>query len=112
MIPALRGLSNLQVSFESAKDVDMIPVDRVLGKRAAGEEEEVQGQCLDLSLGLNYGGGTQGGLQKKGRKQKKHQAPGVRTDAEPPEGKHNFKATGHVSAAKKARSHVWLRLEK
>jgi hypothetical protein len=112
MIPAMRGLSNLQVSFGSAKDVDMIPVDRALGKRAAGEEEEVQGQCLDLSLGLNYGGGTQGGLQKKGRKQKKHQAPGIWTDAEPPEGKQNFKATGHVSAAKKARSHVWLRPEK
>jgi hypothetical protein len=56
MIPPMRGLSNLHVSFGSAADVEMLPADRVLGKRAAGEEEEVQGQRLELSLGLNYGG--------------------------------------------------------
>jgi hypothetical protein len=41
MIPAMRGLSNLQVSFGSATDVQMANGDTVLGKRAAGEEEEV-----------------------------------------------------------------------
>jgi hypothetical protein len=42
MIPALRGLSNLQVSFGSAMDLSMAIADSVLGKRAAGEEEEVR----------------------------------------------------------------------
>jgi hypothetical protein len=73
MIPALRGLSNLQVSFGSATDVTMIAADTILGKRPAGEEDEVQGQCLDLSLGLNYGSGAPGGSNQRGRNQKKNQ---------------------------------------
>jgi hypothetical protein len=60
MIPALRGLSHLQVSFGSATDVSMAFADSVLGKRPAGEEEEVQGAALDLSLGLTYGGMAEG----------------------------------------------------
>ncbi|KAM0834413.1 hypothetical protein ACQ4PT_063617 [Festuca glaucescens] len=55
MIPALRNLSHLQVSFGSVSDVSMPPADTVLGKRTA-EENEVQGGRLELSLGLNYGG--------------------------------------------------------
>jgi hypothetical protein len=55
MIPPLRGLSNLQVSFGLVQDVNMYQADTILGKRAA-EEEEVQGGRLDLTLGLNYGG--------------------------------------------------------
>jgi hypothetical protein len=51
MIPPMKNLSTLQVSFGSA-DVHM--TDSILGKRAA-EEEEVQGARLELSLGLNYG---------------------------------------------------------
>ncbi|KAM0869076.1 hypothetical protein ACQ4PT_040910 [Festuca glaucescens] len=55
MIPALQGMSNLQVSFGSVNDVSMMPADTILGKRAA-EEQEVQGERLELSLGLDYGG--------------------------------------------------------
>jgi hypothetical protein len=68
MIPPMRGISQLQVSFGSAVDVNMIPADSVLGKRPA-EEEEVQGQRLNLSLGLNYGAvqdGAQGETLEKG----------------------------------------------
>ncbi|KAM0927888.1 hypothetical protein ACQ4PT_002131 [Festuca glaucescens] len=68
MIPALQGLSSLQVSFGSASDTTMIPADTVLGKRGA-EEQEVQGQRLDLSLGLNYGDKQDGGTAKKGKMQ-------------------------------------------
>jgi exonuclease III len=65
MIPALRGLSNLQVSFGSATDVSMAIADSVLGKRLAGEEEEVQGAALDLSLGLTYRGTAEGGRSEE-----------------------------------------------
>jgi hypothetical protein len=51
MIPPMKNLSTLQVSFGSA-DVHM--TDSILGKRAA-KEEVVQGERLELSLGLNYG---------------------------------------------------------
>jgi hypothetical protein len=67
MIPPMRGLSNLQVSFGSDGDVVMTPADRVLGKRAA-DDEEVQGGRLDLTLGLNYGGDREreGGQEERG----------------------------------------------
>jgi hypothetical protein len=112
MIPALRGLSNLQVSFGSATDVPMMAADMILGKRAAGEEEEVQGQRLDLSLGLNYGGSALEGSNQKGSRQKKNQKTITRPGREAQEGKQNIKPTGHVSSAKKARPHVWTRQEK
>jgi hypothetical protein len=67
MIPALRGLSSLQVSFGSASDVVMTPGDTILGKRGACDEEEVEGQRLDLSLGLDYGKGSSRAIPKKGR---------------------------------------------
>jgi hypothetical protein len=70
MIPAMCGLSNLQVSFGSATDVQMANGDTVLGKRAAGEEEEVQGERLDLSLCLNYrNDALEGQQRKRGRRQ-------------------------------------------
>jgi hypothetical protein len=68
MIPALQGLSSLQVSFGSLNDVSMSPADTVLGKRTA-EEQEVQGGRLELSLGLNYEGKETGGTPKKGKMQ-------------------------------------------
>jgi hypothetical protein len=112
MIPPMRGLSNLQVSFGSAADVEMLPADRVLGKRAAGEEEEVQGQRLELSLGLNYGGQKEEHNQKKERKHHKQQNPSTRPGKGALEGQSKMKATGHVKAAKQARPHVWTRQEK
>jgi hypothetical protein len=112
MIPALRGLSNLQVSFGSATDVNMLAADTILGKRAAGEEDEVQGQCLDLSLGLNYDSGALEGSNRQGSRQKKNQKTNTRPGSVTQEGKQNIKPTGHVSSAKKARPHVWTRQEK
>jgi hypothetical protein len=38
MIPALQGLSSLQVSFGSVNDVSMTPADTILGKRGAEEQ--------------------------------------------------------------------------
>jgi hypothetical protein len=112
MIPAMRGISNLYVSFGSATDISMANADSVLGKRTAGEEEEVQGQHLDLSLGLNYGDASAGGQLKRGKTRKEvrnHKAgPTMGTRG----GQTRMKATGHVSSVKKANPHVWLRPEK
>jgi hypothetical protein len=90
----------------------MIAADTILGKRAAGEEEEVQGQCLDLSLGLNYGGSALEGSNRKGSRQKKNQKTVTRPGSVTQEGKQNIKPTGHVSSAKKVRPYVWTRQEK
>jgi hypothetical protein len=68
MIPALQGLSSLQVSFDSVNDVQMQPADTILGKRMA-DEKEVQGERLELSIGLNYGGQGSGNTPKKGKTQ-------------------------------------------
>ncbi|KAM0859415.1 hypothetical protein ACQ4PT_047201 [Festuca glaucescens] len=68
MIPALQGLSSLQVSFGSVNDITMQPADSVLGKRAA-DDQEAQCEQLDLSLGLVHGQKTKGGTPKKGRTQ-------------------------------------------
>jgi hypothetical protein len=90
----------------------MANADSVLGKRTAGEEEEVQGQHLDLSLGLNYGDAPAGGQLKRGKTRKEvrnHKAgPTMGTRG----GQTRMKATGHVSSVKKANPHVWLRPEK
>jgi hypothetical protein len=107
MIPALRGLSNLHVSFGSATDVSMAIADSMLGKRPAGEEEEVQGAALDLSLGLTYGGMAEGGTSKKGRKHIKQTGPNLALG-----GRTVFKPTEHVKSSKQARPHVWTRQEK
>jgi hypothetical protein len=66
MIPAVKGLSNLQVSFGSGSDVSMTAADSVLGKRMAeGNDEPVQ--KLELSLGLGLGAHA-GGKLKRGKK--------------------------------------------
>jgi hypothetical protein len=103
MIPPLRGLSNLQVSFGLVQDVNMYQADTILGKRAA-EEEEVQGGRLDLTLGLNYGGdATMGRAALPDQNQQRNVTkPGVITHKK-------VVATGHVKSGKKARPNVWSR---
>jgi hypothetical protein len=66
MIPAVRGLSNLEVSYGSGSDVSMTAADSVLGKRMAGDTG-VPEQRLELSLGLGYGAAT-GPSRRGGRK--------------------------------------------
>jgi hypothetical protein len=66
MIPAVHGLSNLEVSFGSGSDVSMQASDSVLGKRTA-EGDDVPVQKLELSLGLGIGGQA-GGKQKRWKK--------------------------------------------
>ncbi|KAK1630142.1 hypothetical protein QYE76_004457 [Lolium multiflorum] len=66
MIPALQVLSILQVSFGSVNDESMIPADTILGKRLA-DEQEAQGGCLELSLGLDYGGQASWRHSKEGK---------------------------------------------
>jgi hypothetical protein len=112
MIPALRGLSNIHVSFGSATDVAMTPVDSILGKRSATEEEEVQGNRLELSLGLNYGERDVDGQQKRGKQQQASGGRGSKPQRGGRGGTQKMKATGHVSTGKKARPNVWSRQEK
>jgi hypothetical protein len=109
MIPALRGLSNIHVSFGSATDVSMIPADSILGKRSATEEEEVQGNRLELSLGLNYGERDVEGKQKRGKQQQTSGGCGSKPQRGGRGGKQEMVATGHVSTGKKARPNVWSR---
>jgi hypothetical protein len=66
MIPAVRGLSNLEVSYGSGSDVSMTTADSVLGKRLAGDTE-VPEQRLELCLGLGYGA-VAGAKSKRGKK--------------------------------------------
>jgi hypothetical protein len=84
----------------------MADADSILGKRTGGEEEEVQGQRLDLSLGLNYGDGLAGGQQKRGRKHAGAQPQSIGAATRPLGGQRTMKATGHVTAVKKAKPHV------
>jgi hypothetical protein len=67
MIPALQGLSSLQVSFGSA-DTAMVPADTILGKRTA-EEQEVQGERREFPDELDYMGREAGTPPKKGKVQ-------------------------------------------
>jgi hypothetical protein len=113
MIPAMRGLSNLQVSFGSALDVQMANADTVLGKRSAGEEEEVQGERLDLSLGLNYrDDAIEGQQQKRGRKQMCAQGQTMKLASDATGCTKKMMPTGHVTSSKQAKPNVWLRREK
>jgi hypothetical protein len=111
MIPALRGLSDLHVSFGSATDIPMVPADTILGKRSAIEEEEVQGNRLELSLGLDYGGGRLNDHHKKGKQQQSPGGRGSRPRRGGRGGTQKMVATGHVSSGKKARPNVWSRQE-
>jgi hypothetical protein len=110
MIPAMRNLSNTTVSLTSMTDVDMLIPDSVLGKRGA-DEPEVQGQKLELSLGLSYGT-RDGGVQKKGKKEGHHQE---RRDTGKMKAGSNLvyerkkAATGHGASGQLARPNVWSR---
>jgi hypothetical protein len=111
MIPALQGLSSLQVSFGSVSDTVMAPADTILGKRAA-EEAEVQGERLELSLGLDYAGHEAGTPPKKGKTRGTQVKPAetskpqkVYTRAK------SMAATGHKPSGKLTRPNVWSRQE-
>lgn len=111
MIPALHGLSSLQVSFGSVSDVVMSPADTILGKRVA-EDQEVQGERLELSLGLDYEGKEAGTPPKKGKVQteaggqaEENKKRMVYTRSK------NVANTGHKPAGKLTRPNVWSRQE-
>jgi hypothetical protein len=110
MIPPLRGLSNLEVSFGSETDVSMANADSVLGKRGV-EEQEVQGGKLDLTLALNYTKPL-GGNTRKGQKLADGQGA-MRKDNE--QGKEfvgrarKKAATGHGAPGNLTRPNVWSR---
>jgi hypothetical protein len=111
MIPALQGLSSLQVSFGSTSDTVMAPADTILGKRVA-EEAEVQGERLELSLGLDYAGHEAGTPPKKGKTRGTQVKPAetskpqkVYTRAK------SMAATGHKPSGKLTRPNVWSRQE-
>jgi hypothetical protein len=86
----------------------MPPADTVLGKRGA-EEPEVQGQRLELSLGLNYGHKQDGGKAKKG---KTHVNKEVKRNVEVVY-KRNKKlaSTGRLPTGELTRPNVWSRQE-
>jgi hypothetical protein len=92
--------------------VSMAHADSVLGKRSVGEEEEAQGQRLDLSLGLNYGDGPAGGQWKRGRKHVGAQSQSTTAATGPPRAQMKMKTTGHATSDKKVKPHFWLRQEK
>jgi hypothetical protein len=82
----------------------MTPAYTVLRKRAA-DDEEVQGEHLDLTLGLNYGGGMLVDGNQEGRQEDPHAQPSEHLMMD--EGRdRRFVRTGHV---KKARPNVWSR---
>ncbi|KAK1629703.1 hypothetical protein QYE76_004018 [Lolium multiflorum] len=111
MIPALRNLSTLQVSFGSASDVSMLPADSVLGKRGA-DEGEVQGERLELSLGLNYGVPANGGAQKEGNMQGRTQEQAAKKNVNMfYKRSKKLAATGHVPSGNLTRPNVWSRQE-
>jgi hypothetical protein len=68
MIPTMRDLSGLEVSFGSGSDVSMTAGDSVLGKRSAADKQEQVEQDLNLALSLKVKDSV-GGQQKKGRTQ-------------------------------------------
>jgi hypothetical protein len=109
MIPAMQGLSDLQVSFGSMSDVSMPAADTILGKRTA-EEQEVQGQRLDLSLGLHYAATDDGGTPKKGKKQgvERRQTEKGSTDLVYKRAKKPT-PTGHKPTGNLTRPNVWSR---
>jgi hypothetical protein len=111
MIPALQGLSNLQVSFGSVNDISMPAADTVLGKRGA-EDHEVQGERLELSLGLDYGGEKNTGTSRKGTAQdvgKKQ--PGRREVEMVYKRNRKMAPTGHTVTGNLTRPNVWSRQE-
>jgi hypothetical protein len=93
-----------EVSFGSA-DVHM--TESILGKRAA-EEEEVQGERLELSLGLNYGGASKPAVSEMGDRDRLG-GQAANQEKKACETKQKIVKTGHTNTGKKARPHVWSR---
>ncbi|KAK1660880.1 hypothetical protein QYE76_049039 [Lolium multiflorum] len=111
MIPALQGLSSLQVSFGSVNDVSMVPADTILGKRLA-DEQEVEGGCLELSLGLDYGSKQAGGTPKKGRTQEDQSKPQEQRSVEKFYRRNKkVTSTGHKPTGNLTGPNVWSRQE-
>jgi hypothetical protein len=112
MIPVLRGLSNLH-------DSDVSMSDSVLGKRTA-EENEVQGEKLDLSLALDYGvavggqpkKGKTGGAAKSQPKEKTTKDVEDAAQGTPTTRTRRKIATGHAATSNLTRSMVWSRQAK
>ncbi|KAK1615802.1 hypothetical protein QYE76_021319 [Lolium multiflorum] len=110
MIPALQGLSSLQVSFGSVNDISMPPADTILGKRAA-DDQEVQGGRLELSLGLDYGSKRNGATPKKGKTQELEKTQGrSRVVDVYYQRQKKLAATGHKPADNLTRPNVWSRV--
>jgi hypothetical protein len=111
MIPALQGLSSLQVSFGSVTDTVMSPADTILGKRGA-EEQEVQGEHRETSVGLDYAGEGAGTPPKKGKMQTSPttQAEAGKTRKVYTRSK-TMAATGSKPTGKLTRPNVWSRQE-
>jgi hypothetical protein len=107
MIPAMEGLSHLEVSFGSATDVPMPAADSVLGKRMAGEAAAVQGQNLSLTLALNYGD-RDAGRTKKGKRDELA-AEGTSTGGTLTHGRGRKAPAGRGALNNLTRSNVWSR---
>jgi hypothetical protein len=71
----------------------------------------VQGNRLELSLGLDYGGGRLNDHHKKGKQQPSSGERGSRPHRGGRGSTQKMVATGHVSSGKKARPNVWSRQE-
>jgi hypothetical protein len=111
MIPALQGLSSLQVSFGSVNDISIPSADTILGKRVA-DDQEAQGGRLELSLGLHYGSKRNGATPKKGKTQEMEKTQGRRRVVDVVYQRHkNLAATRHKPADNLARPNVWSRQE-
>jgi hypothetical protein len=111
MIPALQGLSSLQVSFGSVNDISMTLADTVLGKRVA-EDQEVQGERLELSLGLDYGSKRDGVIPQQGKTQERVKAQARNRAVDVVYHRHKkLAATGHTPSGNLTRPNVWSRQE-
>jgi hypothetical protein len=104
MIPAIRDLSGLEVSFGSASDVSMAAGDSVLGKRPAADKLEQPDKDLNLALSLKVKDSV-GGQQKKGRTQGLEEKAAMENKAKDSK----MVPTEH---GKQARSFVWSRQQK
>jgi hypothetical protein len=107
MIPALQGLSSLQVSFGSVTDTVMSPADTI-----RAEEQEVQGEHRETSMGLDYAGEGAGTPPKKGKMQTSPttQAEAGKTRKVYTRSK-TMAATGSKPTGKLTRPNVWSRQE-
>jgi hypothetical protein len=107
MIPALQGLSSLQVSFGSVNDTSMPAADSVLGKRLA--DQEAQGELHDQQSD-GHAEKNLGGTPKKGKLQDVWHGKAGQREVEVVY-KRNKKTTqaGAKLAGKLARPNVWSR---